>query len=293
MPPAGIEDVSMTLRLPDVTLCMVDCATTTLAARALRKCIGECEFGDAILFCDAPPDTRDFRCVAIARLGSRADYSTFILKELARFITTDYVLVAQWDGYVVEPRAWTDEFLRWDYIGARWHWHSDGMTVGNGGFSLRSRRLLAATAAPDFPLERHVNEDEQICRTQRPFLAAAGIRFAPEPVADRFSYERSVPERPTFGFHGLFNLWRHLEERELIAVCEELPSHVVRSPEFVELLLHQVSMRKFPVVGALCRHWRRACPAPEIHARLLEAMRNPEHVERVERLLDLAVDPAR
>jgi hypothetical protein len=273
------------LPLPDVTLCAADCVTTALAARALGQCTSRCDFADAILFSDAPMAADGFRVVRIASLKSRADYSAFILKELPRLITTDYVLVVQWDGYVLEPDAWTDEFMRWDYVGARWPWHTDGMTVGNGGFSLRSRRLLAATAASDFPLLSDLNEDEQICRAQRQRLCASGLRFAPEALADRFSYERSLPERPTFGFHGLFNLWRHVEDQELIALAHQFPAHVVRSPEFLQLLIQQANMRKFTVLSALHRRLRESCSAPEIRAQLLQILSNSSQVVWLERML--------
>src|ERR1700687_3454326 len=45
---------------------------------------------------------------------------------------------------LITPAAWREEFLGCDYIGAQWFWHDDAMRVGNGGFSLRSRKLLLA-----------------------------------------------------------------------------------------------------------------------------------------------------
>jgi hypothetical protein len=33
-----------------------------------------------------------------------------------------------------------------------------------------------------------------------------GIRFADQGTAERFSFERSPVENPTFGFHGVFNM---------------------------------------------------------------------------------------
>jgi hypothetical protein len=78
------------------------------------------------------------------------------------------VLLVQWDGYVCNPDAWDPAFLDCDYIGAKWFWHNDAMRVGNGGFSLRSRRLLEALQDPRIALS--VVEDETICRTFRPLL---------------------------------------------------------------------------------------------------------------------------
>ena len=89
----------------------------------------------------------------------------------------------------------------------QWHWHDDGMRVGNGGFSLRSRRLLEALQDPRIALADA--EDETICRTFRPLLEREyGIRFADESLADRFSFEAAYPVGRPFGFHGLFNFCR-------------------------------------------------------------------------------------
>jgi hypothetical protein len=84
--------------------------------------------------------------------------------------------------------------------------------VGNGGFSLRSRRLLETPRAYGMPyLEDRgfYNEDGNICVYNRKFLLDIGIRYAPIDVAARFSKEYDVPENTgieTFGFHGMGNI---------------------------------------------------------------------------------------
>src|SRR5262249_46585437 len=126
--------------------------------------------------------------VPVAGIGSRRAYSEFIVKSLLPHISTPHVLLVQWDGYVTNPDAWDPEFLDSDYIGAQWFWHADGMRVGNGGFSLRSRRLLEALQDPR--IVAGDAEDETICRTYRPLLEREyGIRFADEATADRFAFE--------------------------------------------------------------------------------------------------------
>ena len=50
-------------------------------------------------------------------------------------------------------------------------------------------------------------EDVVICRYSRARLEdEIGIQFASKEMAKLFSYEMVGPERPTFGFHGIFNL---------------------------------------------------------------------------------------
>jgi Protein of unknown function (DUF5672) len=241
----------MIVELKDVTLCAADCAQPVLAARALTQSMQECEFGDAVLFSDAP--TRGpFRSVKIPTLGSRADYSQFMLKRLADHVSTSFVLIVQWDGYVLTSGAWRAEFVNYDYVGAVWPWHTDGMSVGNGGFSLRSRRLLDIAARSEFSLQGDRNEDETICRKHRLRLEQQhGVQFAPVRVAERFSYERGDPEVPTFGFHGLFNMWRHVGDQIMMEIADSMSPGVVRSREFIELLFQYVALRKFAPASAL------------------------------------------
>ena len=108
------------------------------------------------------------------------------------------MLIVQWDGYVLDAGAWTDRFLEFDYLSAVWPWYSY-RKVGNGGFSLQSRRLLKATA--DMPGHLpDINEDVAICLDWAAELETRyEIEFAPEGLANRFSYERLLPNMSTFG----------------------------------------------------------------------------------------------
>jgi len=144
-------------------------------------------------------------------IHSLEDYSRFMVKELGRHITTSHVLTAQWDGYILNESAWKDEWLDYDYIGAVWH---DGV-VGNGGFSLRSKRLLDALGDPAFAAPFYP-EDERICRDWREQLEHDyKIRFAPPEVASEFSIEGG---RYTgqFGFHSFVTQFPRKMGRPLI-----------------------------------------------------------------------------
>ncbi len=194
------------LQLPDVTVCAADTQAPALAARALELCLDRCDFGDAVLFSDVPVAGR-FRHVTIGRLGSLDDYSRVCLRTMPGLIKTEFALVVQWDGYVVNPGAWASAFRKYDYIGATIYRKDGPPAVGNGGFSLRSRKLL--DALPKLPAVPGVNEDWVISGVFRKTLENDfGVRFAPQALAERFSYEMKPPSRATFGFHGAFNLWR-------------------------------------------------------------------------------------
>jgi protein O-GlcNAc transferase len=266
------------LNLNDVTVCAADCSTPSLAAWALAKSTTHCAFGDAILFTDEPAASHEFRTVRIQALKSRSAYSRFVLKELVEHIRTPYVLIVQWDGYVVEPKAWLPEFCQYDWIGARWPWYTDGMTVGNGGFSLRSRRLLEITGSSWFELKDNVEEDDLVCRVNRPELMRKyQIRFAPEQIADRFSYEHTIPSLPTFGFHAPFNMWRHVDDSEMVELANGFTPQILRSDSFVRLLSNYAETRRFKPLEALYSRWRQECTPEEIRAQTLRLSASEEY----------------
>jgi hypothetical protein len=241
----------MKLDLNDVTVCSISFLNVASSARALHLTMAQCEFSDAILFSPAPIEGA-FRAVSIPNLNSLADYQIFLIKRLPALIETTFVLVVQWDGYVINPHAWNPSFREYDYIGARWPHFSDGMTVGNGGFSLRSRKLLAALTDPRFTADGSINEDVLICRAFRPVLEREfGIRFAPEGLADQFSYENIMPNQPSFGFHGMANMWRHVEDEEMIKLAGLLAPYVCRTPHYIALMLKYFLDKKYGPLAAL------------------------------------------
>lgn len=196
----------------------------------------QANFAKVILLSDRPPQSAEpgIEWRKIERLGSRADYSRFMLHELCRHVETDHALCVQWDGFVLNGGAWDSEFLNYDYIGAVWQHFNDNHRVGNGGFSLRSRRLLDACAL--LPADGAEAEDVVISRLFRPQLEAQAIRFAPEPVARRFSYERTPPNGQEFGFHGAFNLVKLLRAREASDLFRSLEPNMLAKSERLELL---------------------------------------------------------
>jgi len=174
---------------------------------ALRMSLDQAAFAECLFFTDAIVADKDdrIRVVQIEPLRSAKDYSSFILSSLVEHVRTAHCLVVQWDGFVLDAERWEPGFLDYDYIGAPWPQFDDGFDVGNGGFSLRSRKLL--TAWRDESLRSGHPEDVLICRNNRRFLEHdCGIRFADHSVAQRFSVERTGLGQPSFGFHGIFNM---------------------------------------------------------------------------------------
>lgn len=221
-----------------------------------------CHFDRVLFLTDGEFPLGDIEGVKIPRIISMEQYSLFIIKELNRFIETDFVLLVQYDGFIIDPDSWSFEFQEYDYIGAKWP-HRDNFNVGNGGFSLRSKRLLESLSSNNISINRDSlknGEDNFICRLNRKVLENEyNIRFAPETVADKFSYEYVAPPSKTFGFHGLFNMWRYIGEEYLETFVNLLSPKTITSVHALKLGIIYHKMRKFEqsriVYRKILHHW--------------------------------------
>jgi hypothetical protein len=154
---------------------------------------------------------------------SLEEYSKFIVYDLYKYIDTDYALIIQEDGFIINPDCWTDDFLNYDYIGAPWILPLDDFSyrdafgnivrVGNGGFSLRSKKLLSIADELNIPWKSYYvfyNEDGFIACHNRHIYEHEGCKFAPLEIAVNFSKELEIPENvgiKTFGIHGIKNVF--------------------------------------------------------------------------------------
>jgi len=186
----------MKLFLPNVTLLAVDTGDDLTETNiAVEICKRACDFGDVKVLTKKE----------VPQVKSYETYNLFMLYQLKDWFYTTHVLTIQQDGYIINPKAWTNDFLKYDYIGGPWI--ED--VCGNGGFSLRSRRLcqLLATVSPAcYP---YIQEDKNICQDVRFSLTREGMRFAPCDVASRFSYAKNSTYNRylgSFGFHGRHSL---------------------------------------------------------------------------------------
>ncbi len=196
----------MKKELPSVTLISVEDRQDYLPKVKIAADICQKDFSFGSVKILSPISDNDSRVVKIQNLGSVEKYSEFCIQELWKYVETDFALVFQYDGFILNPDSWTDEFLQYDYIGAPWY-HMGSLRVGNGGFSLRSKRLLDFIGKNYKKIDGVYHpEDLWVCKTARPFLEEAGFKFAPEELAKRFSKEgsfRGVIWNDEFGFHGL------------------------------------------------------------------------------------------
>lgn len=158
------------------------------------------------------------------------DYSYKMIYMLSSYIDTKYVLIVQYDGFVINPASWRDEFLDYDYIGAPFPLPIDSFSyrdhcgqiirVGNGGFSLRSKFLIDLPNVLGLewrPYHGFYSEDGFICAMNRHIYEANGCKFAPLEIAKYFSHETEIPEIRNiepFGFHNNYLIADALRRRK-------------------------------------------------------------------------------
>ena len=196
------------LKLPNVTLVAMATRNVEETLQALVYSYREIEFGSVKLLSHFTPfgmdDKVDF--VRIEKIKSIDEWSYKIVYELHQHIETDFALLVHADGFVVNPSAWRNEFLDYDYIGAPWPLpkddfsyrdiHGNIVRVGNS-VSLRSKRLLELPTKLKFPWEPDhgfFNEDGFICVKNKHIFEANGMQIAPLEVAKYFSHEAMIPE---------------------------------------------------------------------------------------------------
>ncbi|BAN23602.1 DUF5672 family protein [Caballeronia insecticola] len=237
---------------------------------------------------DLPPGVAHVRITPLTYV----EYSWFILFALWRVIETDYALIVQDDGWVLDGANWRDEYFEYDYIGAPCHqalvetsegsqamrsfswyglldrpeykvWH-----VQNGGFSLRSQRLLRAFVdhphikvqlpTPEVsgdPLRLHwthsdINEDVQLTLILRSPLEAVGIRFAPMALALQFAMEgggaphHGMDLMQLFGHHSS---WRRLVSADPPTVCHKLSQAMVENHPIERLMVNTLRARGYRI----------------------------------------------
>ncbi len=172
------------------------------------------EFGAAKFITNGVDFSHDrFEVIQEKKLRDHKTYSEVCIFELHKYIETDFFLIIQADGFVLNPDKWSSSFLDYDYIGAVAHLAGiDPPIVGNGGFSLRSKKILHSTLElakneselkQRFKVQDYFFEDYVLCVVLRHFLEDRGIKFAPLEVANQFSVEPFCINSPknSFGFH--------------------------------------------------------------------------------------------
>lgn len=267
------------LNLPNVTLLCVETREPELAHWAIDRCLRGTQFAKIVLITNLDRVSKrrvDIEYVQAPPINTTKDYSELLLTGIGQYIDTSHVLIIQWDSFVLHPELWTDKFLQYDYIGPVWPHHPE-TPVGNGGFSLRSSKLLEAIKRPEF-FKKHP-EDYCICADNKDFLEKeCGIQFAPFEVAEQFAVERSDWHK-TFGFHGFFNFGKVLDDEGLLAFVEKLPDAYLRGVDAYDLVDYLISRKRLKVAVVIASRiqftWKLRKRFFLMKMRMLKAAKSP------------------
>ena len=195
----------MKVKITDVCLISVDCVNYAKSIQSLRNCMSKCDFDKVVFLTDIDIEEEGIEVIKIPRINSKEAYSVFIIRELYKYFNETHCLIVQHDGTILNADCWDESFKYFDIIGARWLYPDNEPNCGNGGFSIRSHKLMKAVAEDDFIEILHPC-DEILGRLYRRYLEKKYlIKFAPNDVCDRFSYELHTPVQRTFGHHAFFH----------------------------------------------------------------------------------------
>ena len=107
----------MKLKIP-VDLVTINCNMVEEGVKALEYSTKYIEFNNVFLLSDQTI-SGNFDLISIKKIRDVEDYNNEILN-LSKHIKSEYVLIIQHDGHVINHKKWDDLFLKFDYIGAPW-----------------------------------------------------------------------------------------------------------------------------------------------------------------------------
>jgi hypothetical protein len=199
------------------------------------------KFHDIIHFSHVDLDhNENCRVIHIPKIESLSQYSGFVILDLPDYIHTPFCMIIHDDGFPINLNLWDERFLKFDYIGSPWgntcvpsvspyHYYNGFVEGGNGGFSIRSSRLMRCgkEIANRMSIRNHVaaggflHEDGFFCYQIRNDLKKNGMTYAPYHIAKKFALETNLEDsnnsiNEVFGFHG----FRHVTFDQAIAMLE-------------------------------------------------------------------------
>jgi hypothetical protein len=197
----------MKLQLTDITLLVFHVAGKPFPVEGLEKCIEVADFGEVLMLTGEDFNHPDIKVKKIPKIGTMDDYSLFFIRELNRCFDTKFCMTAHHDGFIINPESWTDEFLNYDYIGAPWKFNGPRFrdnkgqsAIGNGGFSLRSKKICEYVSQNYFFIND--NEDKYYSNCLE-CVKPDFIKYPPVNLALQFAQETLLDKNiKPLGFHN-------------------------------------------------------------------------------------------
>lgn len=202
------------LDLSNVTLVSIDSAADhysksniRLAAisRIVPEIIKEIKFGDVLMI---NPFGKNSNLLDLSFQGlwdtknpekNIAWLNNYMIKVLPTLIKTEWYLIIQWDGFVVNTGMWKNEFLNYPFLGG-------GHTLLNGGFSLRNTETMLKlskinenydTGAEDAFYSSFLDIPNVNNKKNTPFK----IPWPDEAIINKFCFWDSSITENSFGWH--------------------------------------------------------------------------------------------
>jgi hypothetical protein len=264
------------LDLPQVTLLFVETRAHKITKRVIDDAMSKINFGDILIYTDKPDliPIEGARYIEVPDFPDKKSAGQFYYQFAMREVKTDFALMLEWDAGVKDVANWRWEFLDYDYIGAPWKvrpQEENSMDVGNGGFTLMSKRLghFLAENQKNFP----VYTDWDLCRNQRKHLEQLGFKWPRRDVATKFAWELTkLPPGGVFGFHATFT-WPLMLPREEVVARARLMTETEYLTSKMPDLMKKAPWLEDELGAELFTRYREINPAysPQGPARILSA----------------------
>jgi hypothetical protein len=205
------------IKLKNISLIAIGSTKIKQTHLAIKRCCRLAEFSSVYFLTDSNATHKDITYIKIPKINNKLEYQSFIVKDFPKYIIPllsskeSHILVINWDGFIVNPNAWKEYFLDFDYIGAPWIKEASPILAGycgNGGFCLKSKKFLTTQKS----IEEFKNytptisnyEDVILSFTYRKKFERLGCKYAPIGVGFEFSTEHgNYYKNKSFGFHSL------------------------------------------------------------------------------------------
>ena len=233
-----IKDVTFLCYLPNQSSDKIGCSADGLVSIG-DKCRGTLRFDSHRLISFEEPTVESSFEYVHEPIITPDSFNRNLMTKMTEWFDTSHVLYFQSDGFIQNTGGWTNDFLDYDYIGApclkpssirhakdvqrilisgkMYEDYPGVMWVGNGGFSLRSKKYCDVVnklwqILPES--HRLVNEDILANLVYREYMKRNGVKVAPIDVAFRFSTEHLAPNfelyTQSFGFHEIGRFRTHV-----------------------------------------------------------------------------------
>lgn len=212
----------------NISLVCVTSVSIKASLKALVYSSKKIKFKKILFISNILPDNfENFKNVNFVKINetfnNTKEWGRFIIFDLYKYIETDYICLIHDDGFIVNPDSWSENFLKYDYIGAPWpipkkkydkfFRDSDNklIRVGNS-VSIRSKKLLELPSQLGLQWTDpygYFHEDGFLCVQNRKILIDNGIKFAGFHDSLLFSREKTLINNiniKPFAFHKWYGM---------------------------------------------------------------------------------------